>query len=833
MSTDRWKRIEDLFAQADELPDDERRAFLDAECGGDADLRRELEALFVETDGEVAPFESVVRAAAVSLASGPEASAVGHRIGPYRITSSIGSGGMAEVYKAVRDDEQFEHDVAIKLIRRGLVSNAMLARFRNERQILASLNHPYIARLLDGGTTDDGLPYFVMEYVPGRPITEYCREKKLTLKNRLHLFRSVCSAVQHAHRNLVVHRDLKPSNVLVTDAGDVKLLDFGIAKLLAPSVSPAAVTLAKTMTEVRMMTPQYASPEQVRGEPVTTATDVYALGLILYELLAGECPHHLKDASYAEVERAICIAPVDRPSAAVARNAPSSTRLRRELKGDLDNIVLMALRKEPERRYQSVEQLAEDVRRYLQGRPVTARPDTIGYRANKFVRRHRAMVVSGVAVFLMLATFAVMTGLQAARTARERDRANEVTRFLVGLFEVSSPSQSRGNEVTARELLDEGALKVEREMADQPELQAAMMDTIGSVYRSLGLYDKARPLLERALAQRIALLGPDHPDVGDSLHDLGTLYYFSGDYDLSEQNLRQSLAVRTKAYGEHDARVAEVYSDLGELLRTRSRYDEAEPFLRQALDIRRSVFGNEHEQVAYSLHNLGALLEDKGDIDEAEALYREALAMKRHVLGPDHPSVATTLNNLAGLLSDRGDKVQAEQLYREALALRRRIFGAEHPDLAVSINNLGLILRTNGKYEEAEAMFREALAMKRKMLGPTHSSTAVGMQNLADVLEAQSRFVEAEALYRESLAATLTVFKPDHWRVAAVESALGSCLTKMGKYAEAEKLLVDAHAKLQAALGDDNVRTKDAVDRLARLHEAQARTAGSGRAKSR
>lgn len=817
MTPERWKQIETIFTSAVELEGDDRISYLDEACGDDMNLRQEVESLLNDAGDDEAAFSTIVMDAAEALVVGERTGLVGKRIGPYRVTGAVGHGGMAEVYKAVRDDEQFEQVVAIKVVRRGMVNDAMLVRFRYERQILASLNHPNIAKLLDGGTTDDGMPFFVMEYIDGLPITEYAEANGLSVNERIRLFRQVTSAVQHAHRNLIVHRDLKPSNILVTADGTPKLLDFGIAKLLSPPISPVAVTLAQTMTEVRLMTPMYASPEQVRGEPVTTSTDVYALGAVLYELLTGEVAHRFRDTSMAEIERVVCEAEIERPSAALARAGGQSARRGRILEGDIDNIVLTALRKEPERRYESVGHFAEDIRRYLEGRPVTARQDTFGYRAGKFVRRHRLAVAAASLVGLLLVAFSVMMAMQAVRIARERDRANEVTKFLVELFEQSNPSEARGSTVTAREILDKGAARIESELGDQPELQATMMDTMGRVYRSLGLYASARPLLERAVELRRTTLGGKHPDVGASLHELAVLSQAEGDRETSERLYREALEIRRSALGERHADVAETYSDLGELMRNVDRLDESEDLARKALDIRRDAFGDRSAPVAYSLNNLAAVLDDRDQDEEAMRLFLEALEIKREVLGPDHPSVANTLNNIAVLYRNMGQDKAALPFDREAVAIRRKVLGAEHPDLAVSLNNLAIALKEQGELDEAEPLFREALAMKLKLLGPTHQSTANGYYSLADLLAAKGDWAAAEPIYRECLAATIASLSATHWRTALVRSAYGHCLAKLGRPAEALPLLEAGVAGLETEFGDDHERTKKAAGFLAEV----------------
>jgi eukaryotic-like serine/threonine-protein kinase len=862
MTPERLQEIEKIFCEAVELAPDERETFLAEACAGDAELRREVESLLSETTDAKAPFASLIVGAAQSLASAGE-EFIGRRVGPYRITGSIGQGGMAEVYKAVRDDDHYQKEVAVKLVRPGRINTFMLARFRYERQILASLEHPNIARLLDGGATDDDLPYFVMEYIVGEPITDYCEAHNLSIKRRLKLFRQTCAAVQYAHRNLVVHRDLKPSNILVTKEGEPKLLDFGIAKLLAPEVSSNAVTVAQTMTMMRLMTPDYASPEQVRGEPVTTATDVYALGAVLYELLTGERPHKFKDYSLIEIERAICESEIERPSAVVEKRSDAPARLRRELAGDLDNIVLMALRKEPERRYQSVEQLSEDIRRYLQGRPVTARHDTLSYRAGKFIRRHKAGVAVAASVVILLVALSAIMSLQAARIARERDRANQVTEFLVKSFEVSDPGEARGNSITAREILDSSAAKIRRELQGQPEVQAAMMDTMGRVYYRLGLYTSALPLLKDALEIRQRILGREHPETAATMNNLAQVLHGKGDFAAAEGFYRDALTIRRKVFGENSPEVAASLNNFGLFLKDKGDFEAAESYLRQSLSLRRALFGAIHTDVAETLNELGVVLKQKGSFAAAEPLYREALEMRRKLLGEDHPSVAESINNLATLLDSMGRYAEAEPLSRQALALYRRLLGEEHPhvavslsnlagilkrkrdyegaeqlyrqalaimrklhgetphpELAVMINNLAALLREKGDYTAAEPLFRQALEMRRKLLQEGHPSIITGLQNLATILLLKGDPGAAEPLYREAMESARKSLPANHWIVAESHSNYGTCLIKLNRLPEAEEHLLSGYNGLKAALKDEHERTQKALASLVDLYTA-------------
>lgn len=862
MTPERLHKIEELFCKASELEPEARTNYLDEACNGDDELRREVESLLMEDGKSTAPFASLIMAASDSLTSSQE-DFIGRRVGAYRITGVIGQGGMAEVYRAVRDDDHYQKEVAVKLVRPGRITSFMLARFRYERQILASLEHPYIARLLDGGATDDDLPYFVMEYIEGQPITDYCEANQISIKRRLKLFRSVCTAVQYAHRNLVVHRDLKPSNILVTKEGVPKLLDFGIAKLLAPEVSSMAVTVAQTMTMMRLMTPDYASPEQVRGEPVTTATDVYALGAVLYELLTGERPHRFKDRTMAEIERVICESEIERPSVAVERRAnPSGRRLRRELAGDLDNIVLMALRKEPDRRYGTVEQLSEDVRRYLEGRPVRARQDTLLYRAGKFIQRHKASVAVAASIVLLLITFSALVSLQAARIARERDRANKVSDFLVEVFGASDPGQARGNTITAREILDSGAGKIRRELQGQPEVQAALMDTIGRAYYRLGLYDGALSMLTEALEVRRLVLGNEHAEVAATMNNLAMVLHAKGDFAAAEQLYKESLAMRRRLFGEESSDVAQSLNNFGLFLKDKGDYEGSEAHLRQALALRRSLFGGIHVDVAETLNELGVLLHRQGKFALAEPLAREALEMRRKLLGEVHPAVAESTNNLATLLDSMGRYADAEPLSRQAVELYRRLLGEEHPHVAVSlsnlagilkrkrdydgseqlyrqsiaimrklhkdghpelatvINNLGSLLREKGDYDGAEQLFRESLEMRRKLLKPGHASLINGIQNLATALQLKGNLNEAEQLFREAMETAEKGLPAGHWLTAESHSNYGACLLKLKRLPQAEEHLLKGYNGLKSSMGDEHARTQKAVSNLIELYTA-------------
>jgi serine/threonine-protein kinase len=812
MNTERWYRIEALFEQAQGLSDAEREGFLDGVCAGDPGLRRELAALLAGSP----TWEAQVRGAVIEeirlLADDDVAARLGSRIGRFRLIRWLGAGGMGDVYLAERDDAQFTQRVAIKFLPHSFGSPSSIARFRDERQILAALEHPNIVRLLDGGSTDDDLPYLVMEYIEGRTITQYAESEQLSVRRRVELVRDVCAALQYAHRHLVVHRDIKPSNVLVDADGAPKILDFGIAKLLTPDL-PGEAPTATAM----VMTPEYASPEQARGELITTATDVYSLGVVLYELLTGHYPYRLSSRQPLDVLRAVSeqepecpsdtiqrteerTAPRDTPPIRVTPESVARTRegtpekLRRRLRGDLDNILMLALRKQPQRRYASVEAFSDDIRRYLHGLPVQARKPSVGYRAGKFVKRHVAGVAASVAVLALLVGFAVAMALQSAREARERKlaqkeraTAQQVSAFLVDLFKVSDPSQARGNTVTAREVLDKGAEKIATDLKDQPEVRATLMDTMGTVYVNLGLYDRAVPLLRGALETRKAVLGPEHLDVAQSVFNLAVL------------------------------------------LRRRGDYAAAESLHREALALRRRLLGDQHPDVARSLNNLGLVLADKGDYPGAEAFYREALAMRRKLLGDRHRDVAGTLNNLASVVKQRGDYAEAESLYREALAIVREQLGNEHPDVALSLDNLADVLALKGDFAGAEKLFRETVPMLRKLLGSQHPSVAVSLVNLADMLCLERKPAEAEPIAREALAIFRNALPSGHTYIGEAESVLGGCLTLSERYGEAEPLLLGSYPVLKAKTGERSPETRKARERIVRLYEAWGRPGEAAR----
>lgn len=753
------------------------------------------------------------------------------RLGRYRLVREIGRGGMGTVYLGVDEGTDPPRDVAVKMLREA-VHAEHATRFVNEQRVLASLDHPHIARFLEAGTAPDGRAFLVMEYVPGEPLDVYCDRRQLPVIERLRLFRIVLEAVAYAHRQLIVHRDIKPRNILVTAEGVVKLVDFGIAK---PLVADPGADTAATRTGVRLMTPEYASPEQVTGGRITTATDVYALGLLLYELLCGRRAQRLAGQAPGEIERVVVHEEPPRPSAtlgstitsagteasaeevAVARRT-TPPRLARRLRGDLDRIVGMALRKEPERRYPSVAMLADDIDRYLAGRPVSARGDSVAYRVRKFVGRHRVAVTIAAAFVVMLAGYLVVSLRHAAELQRaleqaqvEAAKAAQVSDFLVALFDSNDPDTAQGEEVTGRELLQRGVERADQ-LSDEPVMQAQLLDTIGRVYRSLGEYAKARPLVERALAARRDALGDVHPDVARSHHHLGVVLRFLGDLEGSERELRRALEIDRARAIASPALAADLH-DLGHTLTERGEFAEGERLFREGLGLRRTLLGDGHPDVAESLSGVAYARSRQGHPRDAVPLYAEALAIHEAKLGPRHPQVARSHQNLATVLSDLGDYTEAERHYDVALATYREVYGERHPSLAVTINNLANLKARQGDLESAERLFRQTADMRRALFGDDHPATTRAMNNLATVLLRRGKLAESEEMFRDLLEGRLGGTESQNPEVPMYKTNLSEVLRQRGRLEEAERLAREALEARRSSRG----RTLETASSLSAL----------------
>jgi len=768
---------------------------------------------------------------------------VSERMGPYRLLRRIAEGGMGEVFEA-EQLEPLRRRVALKIVKRGLDTREFVARFESERQALALMDHPCIARVYDAGASARGRPYFAMEYVEGVPVTDYCDANRLDLRHRLELFIQICEGVQHAHQKAIIHRDLKPSNVLVSEVDGKpipKIIDFGVAKAMDQTLTD--LTMQTSLGQL-LGTPAYMSPEQadLDGKGVDTRTDVYALGVLLYELLVGERPftqQEFQNAGLQEVLRKIREDEPPRPSARLTTMAASldgiarargcePAAMRRRLRGDLDWITMKALEKDRTRRYESASDLAADIRRHLQDQPVQAGPPSTAYLLRKFVKRHRTGVAAGavVAIAIVLGIAGTAVGLvravRAERTATlEAATATQVSDFLVELFEVSDPDRSRGNTITAREILDSGAARVADELADQPQTQARLMSTIGKVYRNLGLYEDAGPLLRTALDLRRRVLGADDPSVAASLIELADLEVLLARYDQAEVLLQEAMAAMEHRPDADRLALAASITDLASVYRRQGRYDASRPLYERARDLRVAALGADHPEVAGSLNSLAILAWNDGDYAAAEDLYRQALAIWENAYGEDHADVAKGLNNL-GLLYHQMERVaEAEACYRRAIAIYEKVLGPDHPRLGTAVNNLALLDQFRGRNDEAVTLYRRALAIRENAVGPDHPDVAQTLNNLANVFRDQGDYDQAEPLYRRALAIREKTLGEDHQDVAWSKRDLGLLISRRGDPATALPYFESALATFAKAHGPDHPEMaailEDYADALRRL----------------
>ena len=840
MTAERWSRVQALFFQAIELPADEQAVFLRRECANDAELFDEVSSLVAAEApdlfedsalarlGELTP---TVGATLGAADSDPLAGGLDGQVGPYRIIRRLGAGGMGTVYLAERADGQFDQTVALKLVKRGMDTDAVVGRFQAERQILARLEHPNIARLLDGGVHTDGRPFFALEYVDGEAITDYCDARSLSIDERLALFENVCEAVAYAHRNLIVHRDLKPSNILVRDepagsdetrtVASVKLLDFGIAKLLTDNADDLL-----TRTGERILTPAYAAPEQLTGAAITTATDVYGLGVVLYELLTGTRPSAFGTSasslnSAGDTKLTSGLRRSEKPSSVVSRSteqrvsAPNKNntsgeriasrrsttpdRLRRRLKGDLDTIVMAALREEPERRYASARDLLSDLRAFREDRPVSAQPESTAYRLRKYVKRHRTGVATVATAVLGLA---IITAVYTVRLTAERDRArleaqksSEVSEFLRSLFAISDPRESGGEQVTARELLDRGATRIESELSDQPEVQSQMMNLIGEVYSSLGSYDRAERILTETLALRRRAAEPSETEIASTLVALGLLYERQGRYREAVETQQEAVDLLRTSGTDTPLQLADALHALSFLKMRLGDFTESEAIIREALAIKQRHLPADDPDVAYSLNILGDALTQQGRYAEAEAVHHRALDIRRKKLGDAHLDVAYSLHNLGATLRDQRRWAEAEKYYREAMAVWRRHYGYDNQESANTLSQLALVVGMQGRYEESDSLQNIAIDMAIASVGPDHPKVSAMYIRSGDVAYAAAHLAEAEARYRTGIETHIRVLGDTHPYVTKWRIRLGRIVAEEGRLAEGRQLVQTSAAR--------------------------------------
>ena len=847
MDKKRWKNTEAEFDAFFDLSESKKKERLETLREESPQLYEDLKNLlelaensqnFLE-EGRDKYLNTLFKDLAAESAPETEEDFVPRKVGRYKLLKPIGRGGMGNVYLAERVDGLFERKTAIKFVRTELNNREVKKRFNREKKIQASLDHPSIARLYDASTDEHGVPFLVMEYVDGHPITTYSNENQLSVKQRVELFISVCQAVQYAHQNLIIHRDLKPSNIMVNPEGECKLLDFGIAKLLDQSGDLPELTRSGQ----QYFSMKYAAPEQIQNRPVNTLTDVYSLGVLLYQLLTGSLPYTITEqTTYGEFERKICDEPVPKPSSIIRK----SKDLYKQLQGDMDNIILKALEKSPDRRYRSAEALADDLKRYLHNLPVSARPVGVVYRSRKFIQRNKK--ISSFATVLLIM---ILSGLYYHTTeiSEERDIAEiqrdlaeleaaktaRVSEFVVSLFEQSDPYSSSGKELTVGNILAQGRDRIET-LDEAPLVQAEMYMVLARVYRSLAEHETAQNLSGQALTllenqalpdsvslasawtmraytlsslgrygeaeeahrQALELTSPENkPVMAERLNNLGLAVFSLGRLGESQELLEEALNLRRAELSE-SAELAASLNNLALVLAAQDKRKEAEPLYRSALEMRQSVLGNEHPTTTYSMTNLATLLDQMNHLEEAEAGYREALRLRRNIFGDDHPAVASVLYQIGWLQSRRGQLDQARVHLEEALEIRSRVLGADHPSTAVILNAVAVVATDMGEVDQAEQWLRRALSIYRSVFGDSHHDIALVIGNLGKTMQVKGNFNEAERLLLQALEMNRRELGMEHRHVANNLRSLAELemakdnIEQAAEYAASAKQVFDA-----------------------------------------
>jgi serine/threonine protein kinase len=853
MKPERWRQIRDVLEKAQELEPTQRAVFLDRACSSDRSLRQEVEVLLASSDDAPSSFLQSAPPADEFIAildgtSGGALQAGALFAERFQLVRKLGEGGMGQVWLADQTSP-VRRQVALKLIKAGMYDEAVVQRFQAERQSLAIMDHPAIAKVFDAGTTPQGQPYFVMEYVPGLPITEYCDGKKLKIRDRLELFLQVCEGVQHAHQKAIIHRDLKPANILVVEVDGKpvpRIIDFGLAKATTPQAGGESLF---TQMGHFVGTPGYMSPEQ--ADPgaldIDTRTDVYSLGVVLYVLLAGLQPFESRQGQKPPLDEWLrklreedppspsnkVSADRDTSSATAEARGTEPRQLMSLLRGDLDWITMKALEKDRTRRYGAPSELAADIGRYLNHEAIMARPASAGYRLRKYARRHRVAVGVVAGLVLLLTAFSVLQALQLRRITRERDRANQerdranqerdranrITDFMTGMFKVSDPNQARGNSVTAREILDKASKDMGTGLAKDPEVQSQMMQVMASTYSNLGLYARAHELAKGALDARLSLHGPDDPKTLESMARFGSILLREGQYPEAEKLERQALAGERRTLGAEASLTIETMDYLAYIQLKQGRYDDAEKLLREAIEVGTRRLGSEDPQVLLAANLLGMGLLDQARYVEAEQDFRSLAELSRRAVGPDDPRTLTTIGNLAIAVASQGRFAEAESLNREVLAAQERVLGPGNAATAYTMENLADLLTREGRPVDAEKLSREALAIRLRVHGPEHPDTLVSKINLSEELFREGNIHEAEKLQRETLATQIRVLGPEDPNSLNCRNSLARTLTREEHYAEAEKISREAYDIELRTLGPQH---PDTLDSLRELGKAMA-----------
>ncbi|MEE9431373.1 MAG: serine/threonine-protein kinase [Melioribacteraceae bacterium] len=799
-----WEKVTEFFEQAIMLKENERISFLKQKCGDNKELFEEVVSL-LEADENI---HSILEKKASEIINIEDnLNFVGQNIGNYKLIEEIASGGMGTVFLAERSDGVFNQKVALKIIKPGLSTIPIIRRFQQERQILANLQHPNIARLFDGGVTEDRRPFFTMEYVDGIAIDKYCDEQKLTINERLKLFSKICDTVKYAHNNLVIHRDLKPSNILVKKDGNIKLLDFGISKVLSAEENTNDLP-PLTQTEINLMTPEYSSPEQIKNNKVSVSTDVYSLGLILYKLLSGKAAHNFKTRTYIEYERVICEQTITKPSTILLKSEKDSEedatliisenrktqpkKLKKNISGDLDNICMMALRKDPERRYTSVEMFSNDISRYLNHLPIVASKESFFYSSKKFVVRNKKIVSMAAALFVIVNslifyyTFKLKT--ERDRATIEAKKSEQVTAFLEELFLVAGPDESKGETITARELLDRGALKISKELNSQPEVKTNLLFAIGKTYQNLGLYKHAEELfLESKIITKNQL--KNNKSYVESLLNLANLYRLDGKYELAKDLLLESVTLCKKKYAENYSLLGDVYLSLGGYFYEVGDYKQCEINYNKAENLYRKHFGDEDVKVADAMFEKAHLEYEKGNLEKAEEVYTEVLKVYLSIYSKESTDVATVQNALAQVFRHMGNYKKSSDFYEKSIRTRKKLLGKNHPDVALSLNHFSRLYYFQEMYDKAEPLVRESLKIRKELFDENHPEVIASKSSLAGVLAKKKKYKEAEVLYKSAYNSVIIKLGESHPYSGAIYGNIGKVLLDQKKYEEAEKYL--------------------------------------------